>query len=379
MINFVVNSSTLHGVLKSVARNLVSKPMLPIMGKLKMTVHRGWLSVTATDDECWSKYSILLQGNDIFDGEGSFCIDTVLMSLLRELPEQPVQMCVGNDLKITVKYQGGHADMPVDSADEYPPIPPVDGNTFTLDALQLYQTLNQCLFAVSAGDTLRPVMSGVCLDFADGFMTVVATTGYLLYRKRCPQAVSEKCSIILPYKSAVLLSAMLERAVKQRSEDNAEPSVSLVCNSRNVQFSVNQNLIFSKLIQGRFPNYNNVIPSSQPYRATVQRDLFLGLLKRVMGSFAESVKLRFSGPKLVAQSVSDLSSSVCREEMSCTWDGPDDFCIAFKANFLVDILNHLYTPEVEMTLESPAKACVFYEKNGSEDVLMLLMPIQITD
>lgn len=375
MINFVVNSSTLRSLLKSVSRNLVSKPLLPIMGKLKVTSCRGQLSVTATDDESWSRYVMLQQGTDIFDGEGSFCIDPVLMSLLRELPEQPVQVLADDDRMATVKYQGGQACLPVFPADDFPPMPPVEGADYVIEASWLLRTLQQCLFAVSVGDVLRPVLSGVCLDFADGGPTVSASNGFLLYRRRSVASGPEGRLLILPHKTALLLADMLDRSVRLHAGKEDRPCVSLVCSEQNALFTIDGNCICSKLIRGKYPNYNNVIPASQSYRCYVQREAFVGVLRRVTSSLSEVVTLVFSTSSVTVETASEFTPSTCRETMPCEWNGPDRFGISFKGNFLLDILGHLYTDVVSMSLDDPKRACVFRGMDDADDALFLLMPV----
>ena len=160
-------------------------------------------------------------------------------------------------------------------------------------------------------------------------------------------------------------------------------TVTIEFDERNAVFTLENYRMVCRLIEGRYPNYNSVIPQNNPYKVTVDRQSLIGALRRVsiFSSQASSlIKLRLSNNQITI-SAQDIDFSASAEEtQTCQYDG-NDMSIGFKSTFLLDILNNISAEEVVIELADPSRAGVIIpvEQEEKEDLLMLLMPMMLND
>ena len=184
----------------------------------------------------------------------------------------------------------------------------------------------------------------------------------------------EKASFILPKKPATLLKNLLPKE---------QGDVLIAFDGRNSIINLESYVLTCRLIEGRYPNYNSVIPQNNPHKVTVDRNAFISALKRVsvFSSAASSlIKLRLD-MNTIQISGQDIDFSTSAEEtLMCQYEG-NKMSIGFKSTFLIDILNNISSQEVVMELADPSRAGVIVpvEQNEDEDLLMLLMPMMLND
>ena len=373
-MKFIISSTGLFSHLQAISRVVNSKNSLPILDCFLLELTDGTLSVTASDSETTLTTSI--ETNE-YDGDGKFAVNSkTILDALKEIPEQPLTFEVNENMEIVVKYQNGKYSLMGQNADEYPQSPNLGSNAVhvTIGAPILMNGINRALFA-TADDELRPVMNGVYFDITTEDITFVASDGHKLVRNKTYKARgNEKAAFILPKKPATLLKNLLPKEMGD---------VQIDFDDRNAVFTLENYSMTCRLIEGRYPNYNSVIPQNNPHKATIDRAAFMSGLKRVsvFSSAASSlIKLRLD-MNTIQISGQDIDFSTSAEEtMMCQYEGAP-MSIGFKSTFLIDILNNISSQEVVMELADPSRAGVIVpiEQDAEEDLLMLLMPMMLND
>ena len=374
-MKFIISRTSLLSHLQAISRVINSKNTLPIMDCFLFNLQDGTLSITASDTETTMVTSIEVTESD---SDGRFAIVArTLLDAMKEIPEQPLTFNLNpNTLEITVQYMNGQYTVMGQNADEYPQPATLGDNAVhaNIPADVLLNGINRALFA-TADDELRPVMNGIYFDITPDDITMVASDGHKLVRnKNLSVKGSEKAAFILPKKPANLLKNVLTK------EEN---SVSIDFDDRNAVITLEKYRMVCRLIEGRYPNYNSVIPQNNPYKITIDRAVLLSALRRVSVFSSQSsslVKLRMGDNKLVI-STQDLDFSTSAEEtLVCQYEG-NPMSIGFKAPFLIDILNNLPGQDVIIELADPSRAGVIVPAEQEEncDLLMLLMPMMLND
>ena len=286
-MRFVVTSTELYNRLQSIGRVINSKNALPILDSFLFSLENGTLSITASDNETTLDTSLQVVE---FDGNGQFAIGSKsILDAIKELPEQPIVFNINEStLAVTIEYMNGKFSMAGQQPDEYP-TPAVLGEgpvSFSMPANILLDGINRTIFA-TADDELRPVMNGIYFDITTESITLVASDGHKLVRdKQFSVKGEEKAAFILPKKPANILKGLL---VKEADD------ISISFDHRNAIFTMPNHRMVCRLIEGRYPNYNSVIPQNNPFKVTVNRQAMLSALRRVsVCSSASSslVKLR---------------------------------------------------------------------------------------
>ena len=373
-MKFIVSSTGLFSHLQEISRAINSKNSLPILDCFLLELTDGTLSITASDSE--TTLSTSIEANE-YDTDGRFAVNSkTILDALKEIPEQPLVFEVNENMEIVVKYQNGKYSLMGQNADEYPQSANLGSNAVHvgLGVEVLMNGINRSLFA-TADDELRPVMNGIYFDITTEDITFVASDGHKLVRNKSYKARgNEKAAFILPKKPATLLKNLLPKETGD---------VQIDFDDRNAVFTLENYSMTCRLIEGRYPNYNSVIPQNNPHRATIDRAAFISGLKRVsvFSSAASSlIKLRLD-MNTIQISGQDIDFSTSAEEtLMCQYEG-NQMSIGFKSTFLIDILNNISSQEVLMELADPSRAGVMVpvEQNEEEDLLMLLMPMMLND
>ncbi len=374
-MKFDVSSTALLSCLQSISKVIASKNSLPILDSFLFNLEGNTLTVTASDAETRLVTSVEVMN---VQGAGLFAISAkILLDPLKELPEQPLTFDINDEnLEIFIHFQNGKYNFIGQKGDTYPRQKPLKENAVTLliDAPVLLSGVSRSLFA-TADDELRPVMNGVYFDIHADDLTFVATDGHKLVRLRNLSIhSSEQASFILPKKPANLLKTLLAKetgVVQVKFDDN---NAYLTC--------ANFEMV-CRLIEGRYPNYNGVIPQENPYKVIIDRISFLNALKRVSvfsNQASSLVKLHLKD-NLMTVSAQDIDFSTSAEErIVCQFEGME-LNIGFKATYLIEILGNIGSEEVILELADPTRAGLLVpaENAENEDLLMLLMPMMLND
>lgn len=374
-MRFVVSSTSLLSHLQAISKVISSKNTLPILDCFLLKLKGTTLYLTASDTE--TRLETSLEVNEA-EGEGKFAVDARnLLDPLKELPEQPLTFEINyENLDTFIYFHNGKYNFIGQNGDDYPQPKKLGegGMTLSVDPEVLFTGINRSLFA-SADDELRPVMNGVYFDITPDDLTFVASDGHKLVRyKTTAVKGSDRASFILPKKPANLL-----RAILPKESSNVE----LTFDDNNAYIKMSSYTMTCRFIEGRYPNYNSVIPENNTNKVILDRLAFLNAIKRVSvfsNSSSNLIRMQLSEGNIVI-SAQDIDFSTAAEEtMTCEYTGTP-MSIGFKSSFLIDILGNIPSSEVSLELSDPSRAGLIIptENDETEDLLMLLMPMMLND
>jgi len=371
-MNFIISSSTLLKNLQRISGVLNSSNSLPILDNFLFELEGGELTISASDLENTMKTSVK---PDESKEDGRVAIPAkLLLDTLKNFSDQPLAFQIdASNFGIEISSDYGKYKLVGQNANDFPKSPELENSSnLNINGEIIATAIDKTLFA-SGNDELRPVMSGVFCQFSSEKLTFVATDAHKLVRYgRTDATASKSTDFILPKKPLNLLKQNL----------SGDEEVTLSYNETTVRFSFGSIELTSRLIDGKYPNYEAVIPLENPNVLTVDRMSFLNSIKRVSifsNKTTHQVKLKVAGSEL-SISAEDLDfSNEAKERLTCNYAG-DDMEIGFNSKFLLEMLNHISTQEVILEMSEPNKAGILLPSsndNESEDILMLVMPVMI--
>ncbi|MBK7872589.1 MAG: DNA polymerase III subunit beta [Saprospiraceae bacterium] len=371
-MKFSVSSSELLKRLQVAGGAIGSNPVLPILEDFLFTINNNRLVIAATDLET----SITTEIEIMSDSDGSVAVPAkILLETLKALPQQPITFSVNDDnlgIEITSAY--GKYKLAGENGQDFPRIPESEEvDTITLSANVLNQGINKTLFATS-NDELRPAMSGVYFQVDFNKITFVATDAHKLVKYTFADVSSDvSTSFIVPKKALNLLKNALP----------GSGEVKLAFNKANAFFSFEDTQVVCRLIDARYPDYNAVIPVENPNVLTIPRSDFQNSLKRIAiyaNKTTNQVILKIEDGNLTV-SAQDLDfSNEATEQLSCSYDG-SPLTIGFNAKFLVEMLSVLDADDVKVEMSTPTRAGILLpsEEKEGEEILMLVMPVMLSN
>jgi len=370
-MNFIVSSTTLLRHLQSISGVLSTSNTLPILDNFLFEIAEGELTVSASDLETTMRTKLAVEANEA----GKIAIPAkLLLDILKNLPDQPCTFLVDPvNHGVEISYDNGKSKMVGYNGDDFPKAPAMEnGASIRVSGEIISKAINKTLFA-TGNDDLRPVMSGVFCQFSPSDIIFVATDAHKLVRyKRTDSQATGSSSFILPKKPLNLLKSNLR----------GDEEVLIEYTDSNAVFTFNDLVLMCRLIDGKYPNYEAVIPKENPNVLTVDRLQFLGSIKRVSifaNKTTHQIKLKMAGSEL-SLSAEDLDfSNEANERLTCSYDG-EDMEIGFNSRFLMEMLNNIDTPEIKIQMSEPSRAGLLIpatSDNDSEDILMLVMPVML--
>ena len=374
-MRFTVSSTALSSKLVALSRVINSKNALPILGDFVFDISEQTLRLTASDSENTMQTTVELTDSD---GDGRFAIGNHdLLEAVKGFSEQPITFDVdlqSNIAKIT--YQNGLFSLPTENADEYPTAQTVGdaATTIVISNQMLAENINRSIFA-TAQDELRPVMNGIFFDLTPDCLAIVASDGHKLVRNKIYIIKSDQpASFILPKKPATLLKNLL-------GKDGGD--VTIRFDERNAEINYGDGIILCRLIEGRYPNYNSVIPQNNPNELRVDRSGLLAALRRVQPFANDSsnlIRFHVDGSTLQLDAEDYDFSKTATERMSCDYNG-QTMSIGFKGSSFIEVLSNFDCPEIVIQLADPSRAGLVLpsEQPENQDVLMLMMPMLLND
>lgn len=374
-MKFQVLSSDLMSRLSAISRVLSSKNAMPILENFLFEINADNLKVTASDGDTTMITTIAISE---VDGTGRFVVPAkTLLDPLKEMPQQMLTFDIDSaNLEIFVYYANGKYNFIAGNADEYPTLKNLepDAYNFNLPAQALLSGITSTIFAV-ADDELRAVMNGIYIDVKPETCTFVASDSKKLVRLiNTGIKAGFEASFILPKKPANLLKGII-------SKDMTEATISFDSKSARIQLADYQ--ISCRLIEGKFPRYESVIPKNNTNKMTIDRQECINTLRRISvfaSAATNQVKFEIDKDQLTV-SAQDVDFSISGvEKITCSYEGTP-LQIGFRANFLIEILNTMPSDEVEFQLADSFRACLIVpvQNNENEDLLMLIMPMQLAD
>lgn len=373
-MRFTLSSTSLCGKLTALARVINTKNTLPILNDFVFKTEENQLRLTASDGENTIVTTMPLNESDC---NCAFAIaSNNILDAVRGLAEQPIAIELGgDDDMVTITHQNGEIMLPIANAEEYPQMPGIEGDhvEITIKSPLLADNINRSLFA-TAVDMLRPVMTGIYFDLTPDGLTVVASDGHKLVKTELDGvATGNTNAFILPKKPATLLAGMLGK--------DGDNETTICFNNAKAQISFGDTVMTCTLIEGKYPNYNAVIPLNNTNEATIDRQTLLTSIKRVVpfsNQASNLVRFTFNGSSLQLETEDVDFSKRASEKIACDYKGIP-MCVGFKGQAFIDLLNNIDSDTIILKLADPSRAGIVVPGTQPEgqEVLMLLMPMLI--
>lgn len=370
-MQFIVSSSVLLRHLQSLGGVLGGNNTLPILDNFLFELGPGEAVISASDLETTMTTKLEVKTEDT----GAIAIPAkMLLEILKAFPDIPLTFTIDTEsFGVELTSDAGKYRLNGANGDEFPQIEELeDAAVVDMPADVLISAINRSLFA-AGNDDLRPVMSGLFFEFYPESIRFVATDAHRLVRyARTDVQANESAQFIVPKKPLNLL----------KNAASHSETVRLKYNESNVRFEFDDTIILCRLIEGKYPNYEAVIPKENPNRMVINRLDFLQSIRRASifaNKTTHQVRLRIAGSELNV-SAEDLDfSNEANERLTCSYQG-EDMEIAFSSKFLIDMLNNLNSTEISLEMSAPNRAGIIRPTEADddgEDILMLVMPVMV--
>ncbi|GAA4430830.1 DNA polymerase III subunit beta [Pontibacter saemangeumensis] len=372
-MKFIVSSSALLKQLSSINGVVTNNPVVPILENFLFEINNSKLTITASDLETSMITELPVEAKE----NGRIAAPArILLETLKNLPDQPVTFTIDEETyTIEISSSNGRYKLSGENATDFPRVPVVQGaNAIEIPSNVLARAINKTIFAVS-NDELRPAMTGIFVQLRSNNVTFVATDGHRLLRyRRTDVGTPQEASLIIPRKAFMLLKSTLP--------SEATP-VRMEFNQSNAFFSFDNIRMICRLIDERYPDYENVIPVQNPNKLVIDRQDLLSSVKRISiysNKTTHQIRLKLNGSELQV-SAEDLDfSNEANERLACQYEG-EDMEIGFNAKFLMEMLNNIDSDEITFELSTPNRAGLLMPivSEDSENVLMLVMPVMLNN
>jgi DNA polymerase-3 subunit beta len=372
-MKFVVSSSELVKNLSSISGVIAPNPLVPILENFLFELDSTVLTITASDLQTVMVAEVNV---DSSDKVGVAIPARLLMETVKSLPEQPISVNINPDtFGIEIITSNGRFKIAGENPMDFPKAPEVNKSfNLELDSHILASAINNTLFATSTDD-LRPAMTGVFIDISEESTTFVATDGHRLIRYRREDIKSASATtMILPRKALNLIKTSLP-------QENV--SVTTEFSNSNAFFSFKNIKLICRLIDERYPDYENVIPKVNPNKMVIEKSKFLSSLKRIAifsNKVTHQIRLKITADELTI-SAEDLDySNEAVEKIECEFTG-EEMEIGFNAKFLAELIGNISSSTLTLELSMPNRAGLIIptDKEENEDILMLIMPVMLNN
>ena len=370
-MKFIVSSSYLLKQLQVLGGIINSNNTLPILDNFLFQLDQNSLTVSASDLETTISSKLEVESSE----KGTICIPArLLLDTLKTFPEQPLTFTVEDNNTIEISSNHGKYALAYASGEEFPhAIELQDPSSTSLLGDVLATAISKTIFA-AGNDDLRPVMSGVFFQFSTEGLTFVATDAHKLVKySREDISASQTAEFIMPKKPLNLIKSILA---------GSEEEVTIEYNDSNAKFSFNNTEMVCRLIDGKYPNYEAVIPKENPNVLKIERNQFLNSVRRVSifsNKTTHQIRLKIAGAELNISAEDIDYSNKAEERLTCDYQG-DDMQIGFNSRFLTEMLNNLNSDEVSLEMSMPNRAGILTPTDGLDEgelITMLVMPVML--
>jgi len=372
-MKFIVSSTYLLKQLQVLGGVINNSNTLPILDNFLFELDHTKLTVSASDLETTMSSTIDVES----DSEGSVAIPArLLLDTLKTFPEQPLTFVVEENNTVEISSNHGKYALAYADGNEFPKAVALEDPSKTVITGDILATaISKTIFA-AGNDDLRPVMSGVFFQFSTEGLTFVATDAHKLVKyTREDIKASQVAEFIMPKKPLNLLKGILAA-----SEDD----VLIEYNESNAKFTFENSELICRLIDGKYPNYEAVIPKENPNTLSIDRTQFLNSVRRVSifsNKTTHQIRLKIAGAELNISAEDIDYSNKAEERLTCDYQG-DDMQIGFNSRFLTEMLNNLSSDDVQLEMSMPNRAGILTPVDGldeGEQITMLVMPVMLNN
>ncbi|MBO6607358.1 DNA polymerase III subunit beta [Psychroserpens sp.] len=370
-MKFIVSSTYLLKQLQVLGGVINNSNTLPILDNFLFELKASKLTVSASDLETTMSSTLDVES----DNDGSIALPArLLLDTLKTFPEQPLTFVVEDNNTVEISSNHGKYALAYADGNEFPKAVELDDPSTTTIAGDILATaISKTIFA-AGNDDLRPVMSGVFFQFSTEGLTFVATDAHKLVKyTRNDVKADQVAEFIMPKKPLNLLKGILA---------TMDDAVTIEYNDSNAKFTFENSVLVCRLIDGKYPNYEAVIPKENPNKLTIDRTQFSNSVRRVSifsNKTTHQIRLKIAGAELNISAEDIDYSNKAEERLSCDYQG-DDMQIGFNSRFLTEMLNNLNSDEVMLEMSLPNRAGILTPIDGldeGEQVTMLVMPVML--
>ncbi|MDA9365847.1 DNA polymerase III subunit beta [Flavobacteriaceae bacterium] len=372
-MKFIVSSAALLKELQMLGGVINSTNTLPILDNFLFEINGNSLTLTASNLETTfsTRIAVESESNSMVALPARLLLDT-----LKTFPEQPLTFIKTKKNTVEISANNGKYAVAYVEGNEFPKAAQVnDAKTTLIQSDILYTAINSTLFA-SGNDDLRPVMSGVFFQFSNESLTFVATDAHKLVKyTRSDVTATDTSEFIMPKKPLQLLKGILQGSISE---------ISIEYNDTNAQFRFGDSALTCRLIDGKYPNYEAVIPKENPNQMQVSRVSFLNSVRRVSifsNKTTHQIRLKIAGAALQISAEDFDYSNSAEERLDCDYQG-DDIQIGFNSRFLIEMLNNMECDQIKLSMSLPNRAGILTPLDNTEEgehITMLVMPVMLNE
>lgn len=369
----VPRNELLKGVL-TVQSAVAAKQTMPILANILLEAKENRLEFVATDLDMGIRCSVTAEVVD----KGSITINAKKFSdLCRELPDSNVDIETDDNHRLILVCQKSQFKIHGMPKDDFPILPEVrKEKPLKIKGSVFLEMVRKTLFAVSTDET-RYVLNGVLFSAEGGKIRMVSTDGHRLafIQKKLEGKGEERSSVIIPTKTLNEVSKIVSDASKTKEDETV---VEITSTENQIKFVVAGVEVVSRLIEGQFPNYDQVIPKESDKKVEASVAALAAATRRVSILASEkSYSVRYKLEKnnlVISTKTPDIGES--REEIAVDYPGGEELTIAYNARYVLDVLKNVGTEQVVLELTQPLNPGVFRPK-GDADYLCVIMPMRV--
>jgi DNA polymerase-3 subunit beta len=372
-MKFIVSSSYLLKQLQVLGSVINSSNTLPILDNFLFELDKKSLTVSASDLETTMSSNLEIESTD----KGSVAVPAkLLLDILKTFPEQPLTFTVEENSTIEISSNSGKYAIAYAPGEEFPKSVIIEDPSSTVVPAEVLATaISKTIFA-AGNDDLRPVMSGVFFQFSPEGLIFVATDAQKLVKyARTDVKASQVADFIMPKKPLTILKNILGAS---------DAEVKIDYNDANATFSFENYILTCRLIDGKYPNYEAVIPKENPNKLLIDKSQFFNSVRRVAifsNKTTHQIRLKIAGAELNISAEDIDYSNKAEERLTCDYQG-DDMQIGFNSRFLLEMLSNLQSDEIQLEMSMPNRAGILTPVDGLDDgetVTMLVMPVMLNN
>jgi DNA polymerase III, beta subunit len=374
-MKFKINRDHFASGLAQVLNVVGSKATMPILSNVLIEAEKDQISLTTTNLDLGIRCKIKADVKET----GAVTLPVKrLAGIVRELPNVDVTVDASPNHQVKLTSGGSNFRIMGIGKEEFPPLPEFgDEKAFTLEQAELTTMLKSVAYAQSTDET-RYILNGVYFNFKDGKLSLVATDGrrLALVSREMDVPAESSGAIILPAKTVSELQRLLDKGEKLKINFNDRRAAFQINSDKDTSGLVDSIYLYSKVVEGNYPNYQQVIPKETHQRIKLERELFLQCVHRaalVCSEKSNSVKIKLSS-NLLEITAQSPDFGEAHESMAIGYSGPD-LQVAFNPTFLMDPLRALTKDEVFFELKDDVSPGVFKTLDA---FLCVIMPVRLS-
>lgn len=371
-MKFMITRQNLHQGLAAVSASIPTKTTLPVLSNILLEAREGEIWMVGTDLDVAVRVRVPA---DVSETGSLTAPGKKLQEIARELPDQPVEVMARGD---QLELRCGRSAFKLNGlpSDEFPSLPQIAFEEgWSVTGKELQKLIHHTSFAVSTEES-RPILNGVLWELRDGLMRMVATNGHRLARMAVPAGPSTATSADFIVPPAAL--QQVQRLFKTEDE------LGVARDGNHLGFRSEGTEVYTRLIEGTYPNYEQVIPKDNDRWAIVEKTALEAAVRRmaiVASDQTHRIRLFFDqGHAQLNVLTPDLGEG--QDELELQYEG-EELEIGFNANYLLEVLRYMPTQEVRLTFKAPERAAtiepIVAEGEEPLDYLCLVMPLRLLD